>query len=161
MGVAKFTYFGDKIFDISDDTVDAAHLVKNYTAHGADGEPIVGTYEGQSLPPLSNPASAAQIVSGYDAIDGSGNKVNGSFAGQTKTATPSTSEQTIQPDSGKYLSSVKVNAIQTETKSVSPAKTSQEVTATTGKYMTKVTCAAIPYSETQLPSGGTAVVIGA
>lgn len=160
MGKPKITYYGEVLIDLTEDTVDAAHLCKGYTAHGADGEPITGSYEGQTLPALSNPAGAGQIVSGYDAIDASGAKLTGTFAGQTKTATPGTEQQTVQPDAGKYLSSVVVAAIPTETRSVAPGTTSQEVTASVGKYMTKVTVAAIPYSETQLPNGGTAVVIG-
>lgn len=161
MGKPKITYYGEVLIDLTQDTVDAAHLCKDYTAHGADGEPIVGTYEGQTLPTLSNPAAKAQIVSGYEAIDGSGAKITGTFAGQSKEATPSTTQQTVSPDSGKYLSSVTVKAIHTETKSVAPAKTTQEVTPTAGKYMTKVTVSAIPYQETQLENGGTAVTIGA
>lgn len=161
MGKPKVTYFGEVLIDLTEDTVDAAHLVKGYTAPGADGEPVVGEYEGRTLPALSNPAGAGQIVSGYDAIDESGAKVTGTFEGQTKSATPGVTQQSISPDAGKYLSKVTVEAVPTETKSVAPSKTSQEVTSSAGKFMTKVTVSAIPYSETQLENGGTAVTIGA
>lgn len=57
MGKPKVTYFGEVLIDLTEDTVDAAHLVKGYTAHGADGEPVVGEYEGRTLPALSNPAA--------------------------------------------------------------------------------------------------------
>lgn len=34
---------GTVLMDLTSDTVDAAHLLYNYTAHGADGAPIVGS----------------------------------------------------------------------------------------------------------------------
>lgn len=61
---------------------------------------------------------------------------------QTKTVSPSTSQQTIIPDSGyEGLSSVTVNAIQTETKTValSMASGNQVITPSTNKYLTNIT----------------------
>ena len=43
MGCSKFIYNGVTKFDLTADTVDAAHLSSGYTAHGADGEAITGT----------------------------------------------------------------------------------------------------------------------
>lgn len=63
--------------------------------------------------------------------------VNVQPALQAKEINPSTSEQTIAPDAGNYgLSSVKVNAIQTEEKTVT---VNGSVTPTSGKYLSKVT----------------------
>lgn len=36
---------GTVVIDLTSDTVDASHLLKNYTAHGADGAPITGSCE--------------------------------------------------------------------------------------------------------------------
>lgn len=67
--------------DISNDTVDAAHLLSGYTAHDHNGNAVTGSY----TPPSTQT--------------------------QTKTATPTESQQTITPDTGYLLSSVTVNAI--------------------------------------------------
>ena len=34
---------GEVLMDLTSDTVDAAHLLKDYTAHGKDGAPVTGT----------------------------------------------------------------------------------------------------------------------
>lgn len=71
--------------DTSHDTVDAAHLLEGYTAHDSTGSAITGTY----VPPT--------------------------FTTQSKTATPTESQQTVSPDSGyDGLSSVTVGAIPNE-----------------------------------------------
>lgn len=68
--------------DTSHDTVDAAHLLDGYTAHDSTGTQITGEY----IPPT--------------------------FSTQSKTATPTESQQTVQPDSGyDGLSQVTVEAI--------------------------------------------------
>jgi hypothetical protein len=63
---------------------------------------------------------------------------------ESKTVTPTTSQQTVTPSSGKDgLSQVTVNAIETETKEVTPGTSEQIITPTTGKYLTSVTVGAI------------------
>jgi hypothetical protein len=43
MGVSKVDYFGETLVDLSEDTVTPETLAEGVTAHGANGEPIVGT----------------------------------------------------------------------------------------------------------------------
>lgn len=45
MGVSKVVYGGQTIIDLTGDNVTADKLLKGYTAHGADGEPINGSCE--------------------------------------------------------------------------------------------------------------------
>jgi hypothetical protein len=45
MAINKVVYDGDTLVDLTSDTVTPETLAKGYTAHGADGEAIVGTME--------------------------------------------------------------------------------------------------------------------
>lgn len=164
---------GTVLIDLTADTVDAAHMLSGYTAHGANGAPITGTcaYDsdtssdtatvgevlatktfhargtaytgtmtnnGAVTGTISTAAGTYTVPQGYH--DGSGTVsissteqakiiagniksgveilgVTGTYSGesisaQSKTATPTFSQQTIQPDAGyDYLSAVTVNAI--------------------------------------------------
>ena len=48
MAASKIVYYGETLMDLTADTVKAEHLIKGYTAHGADGEPIVGVNDWDS-----------------------------------------------------------------------------------------------------------------
>lgn len=48
MGVSKVVYGANTLIDLTGDTITAADLMQGVTAHGADGEPITGTYSGGS-----------------------------------------------------------------------------------------------------------------
>lgn len=47
MAISKVVYGGNTLIDLTSDTLKADKLLKGYTAHGADGEPITGacTYD--------------------------------------------------------------------------------------------------------------------
>lgn len=45
MGVSKIVYGGQTLIDLTSDTITKDKLLKDYTAHGKDGEAIVGTCE--------------------------------------------------------------------------------------------------------------------
>lgn len=71
---------------------------------------------------------------------------------QSKSVDPSTSQQTITPDSGyDGLSSVEISAIQTQTKSATPSESAQTITPDSGKYLTSVSVGAV--SNTYVGSG--------
>lgn len=54
---------------------------------------------------------AAQLLNGITAHSRDGSQITGTFRSQTKTATPSTSTQSITPSAGRWLSQVTVNPI--------------------------------------------------
>ena len=65
-----------------------------------------------SLDPDLLTATPADVKSGMTFGGAGTDEVQtGTFAGQSKTATPTTAQQTITPDEGKYLNQVIVNAI--------------------------------------------------
>lgn len=66
MAISKVVYSGETLIDLTADTVKAEHLIKGYTAHGADGELITGTNEWDSN---TQDATAAdtEILSGKTA----------------------------------------------------------------------------------------------
>ena len=68
MAVSKVNYGSTTLIDLTADTVTADKLLAGYTAHGADGEAITGTYQ-------DGPGSGIQaqhITSADDAITISG-----------------------------------------------------------------------------------------
>lgn len=127
--VNKVVYGGTTLIDISDTTATAETILEGYTAYGANGQKLTGTASGQSL-----------IVT--DTIDEHGGTIR-TITGkvvqlQTKTITPTSSQQVVNPDTGyDGFSQVTVNAssgteINNQNKTVSPTESQQSVTADSG-----------------------------
>lgn len=66
MGRSKFVYFGETLFDLTADSVTADKLLAGTTAHGADGEQIVGTCDYDSNTQDAT-AAVAEILEGKTA----------------------------------------------------------------------------------------------
>lgn len=173
MAINKIIYGGETLIDLTNDTVDASHLLNNITAHDRSGAIITGTctfdsdttdataaaaeilatktayvnsvkvegtmpnngavtgtistkagqytipqgyHDGSGKVSISSTEQAkiiaANIKSGVSILGVTGTYSGESISAQTKTATPSTSSQTILPDTGyDYLSQVTVNPI--------------------------------------------------
>ena len=105
MGKSKIVYGSTTLIDLTGDTVTAATLQQGYTAHGADGEAIVGT--------LVPSGGEVTVVDTPDAGGGTIRTITATVRNhQSKTVTPTESVQTIEPDQGYTgLDAVEVGAI--------------------------------------------------
>ena len=89
MAISKVIYGGETLIDLTADTVKKEKVLKGYTAHGADGEPITGTCEYDANTQDAT-ASDAEILTGKSAyvrgvkINGA-MKNNGSVSGKIST----------------------------------------------------------------------------
>lgn len=89
MANSKVVFGGEVLIDLTADTVKKDKLLKGYTAHGADGEPIVGECEFDANTQDAT-ATEAEILAGKTAYN-KGNKVtgkmpnNGAVAGKIST----------------------------------------------------------------------------
>lgn len=90
MANSKIIFGGEVLIDLTGDTVKAEKLLAGITAHGADGEPVVGTCDFDANTQDAT-AGAAEILKGKTAYN-KGTKVtgtmpnNGAVAGKITTA---------------------------------------------------------------------------
>lgn len=91
MGISKVVYGGNTLMDLTADTIKPDKLLKGYTAHGADGEPLTGTCEFDANTQDAT-ATAAEILAGKTAYN-KGVKItgemknNGAVSGKIETKT--------------------------------------------------------------------------
>ena len=124
----------ETLIDLTGDTVVASALAQGYTAHDASGAQITGTSTGGTMVIRDEADShggtirhitSGSVVQGTINITSNGTvdvaayadaAVNVTPSMQSKTVSPTTSQQTVSPDSGYAgLSSVTVNAMPTGT----------------------------------------------
>lgn len=98
--------------DASGVTANASQILEGTTIIDAEGNPIDGTMpdNGAVNITLDTSTTSKNIAKGYH--NGSG---KASITLETKTVTPTTSKQIITPTSGKVLSEVTINAMNTAT----------------------------------------------
>lgn len=191
MAISKVVYGGNTLIDLTADTVKAEHLLKDYTAHGADGEKITGTCTYDSNTQDAN-ASDAEILYGKTAYV-KGTKKTGTMKNNgAVTGTITTKSEAYTIPQGYHDGSGKVSISSTEqakiiasnirdgvsilgvtgTMSGSEDMKAQAKTATSStkeqvilpdtgyNALTQVTIAPIPYVESDNSAGGKTVTIG-
>ena len=191
MAISKVVYGGNTLMDLTADTVTKDKLLKGYTAHGADGEPITGTCEYDANTQDAT-ATEAEILAGKTAYNKAVKitgtmKNNGAVAGKISTkAGKYTVPQgyhdgsgTVQIDSTEQAKLIPSNirdgvtilgvegkmsgseGVKPQSKTVTPTTSQQTVLPDTGyTHLSQVTVAPIPYVESDNSAGGTTVTIG-
>ena len=187
--ISKVVYGNTTLIDLTSDTVDANHLLKDYTAHGADGEIITGACEFDSDTTDAN-ATAAEILTGKTAYVNK-NKITGEMPNRgAVTGVISTKAGTYSIQNGYHDGSGSVGidsteqakiiaenikngveilgvtgsyageATPTQTKTATPYTTSQTILPDAGYALSQVTVNAIAYTETSNAGGGLTATIG-
>lgn len=189
---SKIVINGVTKIDLTADTVDAAHLLEGFTAHGKNGAPITGTCTFDADTGDAT-ATAAEILTGKTAYV-TGSKVTGSMANKggvkgtiSDLDTPYTIPQgyhdgsgTVSIDDAEKAKIVADNIrqgvtilgvegtmtgtedVKAQSKSVTPSFSQQTITpdSPTYNYLSQVTVAAIPVKETLNEQGGYTITVG-
>ncbi len=99
-------------------------------------------------------AAAGDVKSGKTFYNTTTKEIRtGTFAAQSKTVTAGTSDVSVSPDSGKYLSSVTVQPTPSQSKTATPLLSTQTISPDDGKYLSSVTVNAIKYGNSQSSNG--------
>lgn len=191
MAISKVVYGGNTLIDLTSDTVKADKVLKGYTAHGADGEPITGTctYDANTQDATADDAEIlASKIAYVRGVKITGTmKNNGAVSGKiTAKAGKYTVPQgyhdgsgTVQIDSTEQAKLVPANIREGVTilgvagsmsgkegekaqeKTVTPSTTAQTIVPDSGyTCLSSVKVEAIPYEEAANSAGGTTVTIG-
>lgn len=182
---------GEVLIDLTSDTVDAAHLLDGYTAHGKDGAPITGacTFDSDTS---DDTVAVGEILSGKTA-HARGSKLTGTMTnngGVTGTITAKAQEYTIpqgyHDGSGKVAISSTEQAkivagnirqgvtilgvegtmsgqegVNAQSKTATPTFSEQVISPDTGyTHLTQVTVSAIAVTYSDNSAGGKTVTIG-
>lgn len=133
-------HFSQVTVNVSGGTPSTQEKTVTPTAAGVTVTPDSGKYLSKVTVSGDADLVAGNIKQGVDIFGVTGTYTGSGATLQTKTVTPTTSQQNVTPDSGyDGLSRVTVNAIQTETKSATPTAAAQTITPTSGKFLTSVT----------------------
>jgi hypothetical protein len=181
---------GEVLIDLTADTVDAAHLLNGYTAHGADGAPITGTCDYDS-DTSADTLTAAEAITGKTfhargtaytgtmpnngAVTGTITTVAGAYTipagyhdGSGTVSIDSTDQAKIIADNIKDGVSIlgvtgtyTGEGVTAQAKTATPGYTQQTILPDTGyDYLSQVTVEAISVVRTENAAGGYTVTIG-
>ena len=127
MAISKIVYGGNTLLDLTADTVTAEKVLKGYTAHGADGEPITGVCEYDSNTQDAT-AADSEILAGKIAYV-KGTKKTGTMVNNgAVTGTINTKDGTYTVPQGYHDGSGKVAINSTERTKLIPANIREGVT---------------------------------
>lgn len=120
MAVSKVIYGGNTLIDLTPDTITADKLLKGYTAHGADGEAIIGACDFDANTQDAT-ATTAEILSGKTAYN-KGVKITGDMPnnGAVDGKITAKAEEYIVPQ-GYHDGSGKVSIDSTEQAKIIPS----------------------------------------
>lgn len=191
MAVSKVVYGGNTLIDLTTDTVKKDKLLKGYTAHGADGEPIAGTCDFDANTQDAT-ATETEILIGKTAYN-KGSKVTGTMKNNgavNGTITSKTGKYTVPQGYHDGSGKVQIDATEQaklipeniregvtvlgvtgtmsdlegsnpQSKTVTPTTTQQTVLPDDGyTCLAQVVVNPIPYTESDNSAGGTTVTIG-
>lgn len=191
MGKSKVIFGGEVLIDLTSDTVKKDKLLNGYTAHGADGELIMGecTFDADTQDAT---ATDSEILAGKTAYN-KGVKVtgtmknNGAVAGKITSKTgkytiplgyhdgsgtvqidPAEQAKLIPANIRNGITILEVTGVMSDTdgerkqtKTVTPSTSEQTILPDSGyTCLTQVVVKAIPYVETDNSAGGKTVTIG-
>lgn len=127
MAISKVIYGGETLIDLTADTIKADKVLKGYTAHGADGEPITGTCEFDANTQDAT-ATEAEILSGKTAYN-KGVKVTGTMKNNgAVSGTISSKAGAYTVPQGYHDGSGKVQISSTEQAKLIPANIREGIT---------------------------------
>lgn len=188
--VSKVVANGQTLIDLTSDTVDAAHLLSTYTAHGANGAPITGscTYDVDSSSVTATDAEvlATKTYAKNGTIRTGSMPNNGGVTGTisdksipyTISAGYHDGSGTVSIDSTEAAKIIEGNikdgvsilgvtgtytgeGVTAQAKNATPTWSSQTILPDSGyDYLSQVTVAAIPRTDTDNAAGGITVTIG-
>lgn len=158
MAISKVVYGGSTLIDLTADTIQADKLLSGYTAHGANGEAIVGscTYDANTQDAT---AIAAEILAGKIAYN-KGNKITGTMKNNAAVSgTISTKEGTYTVPQGYHDGAGKVQIASTEQAKLVPDNIREGVTILGVSGTMSGTEDAKPQAKSVVPSKEAQVVL--
>lgn len=190
MANSKVVLGSEVLIDLTNDTVDASHLLDGYTAHGADGEAVTGTctFDADTSDATATSSEILATKTAYKngakitgsmpnngAVSGSISDVstpytvpNGYHDGSGSVSIDSTEASKIIAGNIKdgvsilgVLGTYTGEGVTAQTKSATSSLVAQTILPDSGyDYLAEVDIAPIPVTRTPNPANGTTVTIG-